>query len=198
MKKILIILGIVLLSGCSTLKNPVTEYRIVIDSIEDKSLVDGCREKSLKVAQAFSSSALMSLRMDYAESDNRVFSYSQSQWRESPNRLVTLQILKDIRAMELFKNVQISKSRGKNSWLLETNIEDFMQYYSDDLKESYAKVVISLTLIDSSSNSIVATRTFDSNIKSDTLDAQGGVKALKSALGNVLKQNRDWLNGVCK
>lgn len=198
MKKILILLGILLLSGCSTLKNPVTEYRIVIDSHGSKSLSKGCREKSLKVAQAFSSSALMSLRMDYAEPDNKVFSYSQSQWRESPNRLVTLEILKDIREMELFKNVQISKSRGSNSWLLETNIEDFMQYYSDDLKESYAKVVISLTLIDSASNSIIETKTFDSKIKSETLDAQGGVNALKSALSDILRQNRNWLDGVCK
>lgn len=198
MKKILILLGVVLLSGCSTIKNPMTEYRIVLESPESQSAVSGCKEKSLKIAQAFSPSALMSLRMDYAESNNRVFSYSESQWRESPNHYVTQQILKEIRAMNLFKNVQVSKSRSRNSWILETNIEDFMQHYSDDLKESFANVVISLTLIDYKSNSVVATKTFTSKVKSKTLDAQGGVKALNSALTIILEQNREWLNGVCK
>ncbi len=197
MKKILILLGIVLLSGCATTKTSITEYRVVAKTSKAQSVVDGCKEKSLKIAQAFSSSSLMSLKMDYVQEESKIFSYSQAHWNESPNHSVTMEILKEIRDSKLFKNVQISRSRSKNSWILETNIEDFLQYYSEGLKDSFAKVIISLTLIDSKTNSVIATKTFSSKINTNSLDAEGGVEALNRALSDVLTQNIEWLNGVC-
>ncbi|MCK4875267.1 MAG: membrane integrity-associated transporter subunit PqiC [Sulfurimonas sp.] len=197
MKKILILLSIVLLSGCVTTKPSITEYRVVAKTSKVQSVVDGCKEKSLKIAQAFSSSSLMSLKMDYVQEESKIFSYSQAHWNESPNHSVTKEILKKIRDSKLFKNVQISRSRSKNSWVLETNIEDFLQYYSEGLKDSFAKVIISLTLIDSKTNSVIATKTFNSKVNTNTLDAEGGVEALNKALSDILTQNIEWLNGVC-
>ena len=197
MKKILILLSIVLLSGCATTKPSITEYRVVAKTSKVQSVVDGCKEKSLKIAQAFSSSSLMSLKMDYVQEESKIFSYSQAHWNESPNHSVTKEILKKIRDSKLFKNVQISRSRSKNSWVLETNIEDFLQYYSEGLKDSFAKVIISLTLIDSKTNSVIATKTFNSKVNTNTLDAEGGVEALNKALSDILTQNIEWLNGVC-
>ncbi len=198
MKLILIVIGVLLLGGCTTKKPSVTEYKLTTDSSTTQSLSKGCRDKSLKVAQAFSSTALMSLKMDYSLPKNRVFSYSQAQWKESPNHLVTKEILKKIRAAKLFKDTQVSKSRSKNSWILETNIEDFMQYYEDDLKKSYSSIVINFTLVDSKTNLVIATKTFSSKVDAKSLDADGGVEALNLALNNVLSQSNDWLNGVCK
>jgi len=197
MKLIFITIGIFLLSGCTTVKPSIVEYNITTKSLKTASTVSGCKDKSLKIAQAFSSSSLMSLKMDYAQEDSKVFSYSQSQWRESPNHAVTMETLKAIRASDLFKNVQISKSRSKSEWILETNIEDFLQYYSDGLKDSFANVVISLTLIDSKTNSVVATKMFSSKVNTNSLDAEGGVEALNKALSDILTQNIEWLNGVC-
>jgi cholesterol transport system auxiliary component len=197
MKLILIVMYVFLLSGCTTTKPSITEYRVVAKTFKAQGVVDSCKEKSLKIAQAFSSSSLMSLKMDYVQEESKIFSYSQARWNESPNHSVTMEILKEIRDSKLFKNVQISKSRSKNSWILETNIEDFLQYYSDDLKESYSNVVIILTLIDSKSNNVISTKTFSSKIKSETLNAEGGVKALNIALSSILEQNIEWLNGVC-
>jgi len=199
MKLIIITIAIFLLSGCTTIKPSITEYKITANSLEvKKSSVEGCKNKSIKIAQAFSSGSLMLLKMDYAQGKNKIFSYSQAQWNESPNHSITNEILKNIRASKLFKNTQISKSRSKNSLILEINIEDFLQYYSNDLKDSFANIVISLTLIDSKTDVIVATKTFSSNVKTNTLDAYGGVKALNSALSDILTQNIEWLNGVCK
>lgn len=198
MKYILIIIGMIVFSGCTTIKSSVTEYRVVANTLKIENNVEGCKEKSLKIAQAFSSNALMSLRMDYAYSNSRVFAYSESQWRESPNHSVTQQMLKAIRDSRLFKDVQVSKSRSRSSLVLETNIEDFMQYYSDDLKESYVNIVISVTLVDNKTNSVIGTNTFSSQIKSKTLNAQGGVEALNRALSIVLQENIEWLRVVCK
>ncbi|MCW8953339.1 MAG: ABC-type transport auxiliary lipoprotein family protein [Sulfurimonas sp.] len=199
MKYILITIGVILLSGCTTINSPITEYRVEANIFKSKGdVVEGCKDKSLKIAQAFSSNALMSLRMDYAQPSSRIFSYSESQWRESPNHSVTQQMVKVIRDSNLFKDVQVSKSRSRNNWILETTVEDFMQYFSDDLKESHVNVAISATLVDIKTGSVIATNTFSSKIKSKTLDAKGGVDALNSALSVVLQQNIEWLNGVCR
>ena len=199
MKLIIITIAIFLLSGCTTIKPSITEYKITANSLEvKKNSVEGCKNKSIKIAQAFSSGSLMLLKMDYAQGKNKIFSYSQAQWNESPNHSITNEILKNIRASKLFKNTQISKSRSKNSLILEINIEDFLQYYSQDLKDSFANIVISLTLIDSKTDAIVATETFFSNVKTNTLDAHGGVEALNSALSDILTQNIEWINGVCQ
>jgi cholesterol transport system auxiliary component len=191
-------MGLFLLSGCTTTKPSITEYTVKAEVLKTEGSAVGCKDKSLKIAQAFSSSSLMSLKMDYAQSNNKVFSYFEAEWNESPNHFITSQILQNIKDSKLFKSVQVSKSRSKNSWILEINIEDFMQYYSEDYSESNANVVLGLTLIDLKTNEVIATETFNSKVKSKTLDAEGGVEALNSALSNILSQNIEWLNGVCK
>ena len=198
MKLTLIAIFILLLSGCTTKTPSITEYKIISDTSVVKSKSEGCKNKSLKVAQAFSSTSLMSMKMDYSLSENRVFSYSQAQWRESPNHLITNEILKKLRATKLFKDTQVSKSRSESNLILETNIEDFMQYYTDGLKKSYSTIVINFSLIDSDTNLVMATKTFNSRIDTKSNDANGGVKALNLALSSVLFQSTGWLNGVCK
>lgn len=197
MRTILIILTI-LFSGCTTIKPPVTEYSIIAKDLKIGNNAAGCKNKSLKIAQAFSSSSLMSLNMDYTEQGNRVFSYSKSQWQESPNSFVASQLLKSIRDSGLFSSVHSSKSRVKSNLILETNIEEFMQFYSQDMKSSFVHVVISLTLVDVKTDSVVANKTFSSKFDAKTADANGGVEALSSALSEIVSQNIEWLNGVCK
>jgi cholesterol transport system auxiliary component len=197
MKAILIILTI-LFSGCTTIKPPVTEYSVVTKDLKKESVSSGCRDKSLKIAQAFSSNSLMSLNMEYTQDLNRVFSYSQAQWRESPNSLVTSELLKNIGNSKLFGSVHPSKSRVKSDLILETNIEEFMQFYTQDMKKSFVHVGFSLTLIDAKSNSVIKSQYFSSKFDATTLDAQGGVEATQNALSEIIFQNIDWLGGVCK
>jgi cholesterol transport system auxiliary component len=197
--RVVFILLALLISGCATLKPAITEYRVVAKTVQfNKLSSNSCKDKSLKIAQAFSPNSLMSLNMDYMESDNRVFSYSQSQWQESPNDAITLELLKNIRSADIFSSVEASKSRSKSSWIVETNIEEFLQFYTKDMKNSYVNVVITLTIVDTKTNSVVATKTFSSKADAKTLDAQGGVEALGAALSEVISQNIEWLERVCK
>ncbi len=199
MKKIISIsLFILLLSGCSTLTSPITEYKIHTQIAKKSFNKNACSNKTLKISQAFASNSLMSLSMKYMQGDDKQFAYSESQWTDSPNRALTLQILKSLKNTDLFKSVQISQSISKNDWILEINIEDFMQYFSEDFSKSYVKTVICLTLIDSNSRGVVATKTFSSRVQAKTLDAKGGVDALNKALQDVLTQDIDWFSEMCK
>ncbi|MDA3908030.1 MAG: ABC-type transport auxiliary lipoprotein family protein [Sulfurimonas sp.] len=192
------VLLVFLLSGCSTIEPAVTEYKLSLKALNHSSDSKECRDKSLKVSQAFSSSSLMSLQMNYVLDGHKIYAYSQAQWNNSPNKEISSKVVKALRESKLFKNTQNSKSRGKADLILEINIEDFMQYYSKDLSQSHVRVEVSFTLIDSITSEVIATETFSAKKEASSLDAPGGVKGLDAALTNVLGQGLDFLNEVCK
>ncbi|PHQ65147.1 MAG: hypothetical protein COB99_05590 [Sulfurimonas sp.] len=187
-----------LLSGCSTKKPTVIEYKLSLRELNHSSASKGCKDKSLKVSQAFSSSSLMSLQMNYILDSHKIYAYSQAQWNNSPNQEISSQVVKALRESKLFKNTQNSKSRSKGDLILEINIEDFMQYYSEDQKKSYVNVDISFTLIYSKTSEVIATKSFSAKKETASLDASGGVKGLDNALADVLVQGLEFLNEVCK
>jgi len=184
--------------GCSMSVPAVSEYRI--NTIQTPAAFNdsSCKKQSLKIAQAFSSASLMTHDMNYGQGNYKQYKFSESQWAESPNRAITAEVLEYIQSIKLFKNVQISKSRSRNGVLLETNIEDFMQYFSEDEKESYAQVRINFTLIDLKTSSVIATQTFESKLDVDNINAASGVVSLNKALTNVLMDSTKWLGEVCK
>lgn len=193
----ILIAAAIFLSGCVTIKAPMTEYRIEA-SAQTNVASKGCKEKSLKIMDAFSPNALMTLNMEYAESDGKVFSYTESRWQESPKDVVTMELLKSIRASKIFLSVDTAKSRSKSNYILETNLEEFLQFFSKDMKSSYADVVMSFSLIDTKTNSVVAHKTLSARVEAKSADAKGGVEALQSALSKVLQENIAWLDEVCR
>ena len=198
MKLLFIVFFAFLLVGCSTTAPAVSEYRINVESVASAFTQTGCKKDSLKVAQAFSSTSLMTQDMNYGQGTHKQYKFTQSQWAESPNRAISAEIVEYLKSTNLFKNVQISKSRSKNGLLLETNIEDFMQYFSEDEKESFVQVRINLTLIDVETSKVLATQTFESKINVDSINADAGVEHLNIALDNILKSSGKWFGGVCK
>lgn len=198
MKYIVLVFVTLALSGCITTKVPSkSEYRINTNVVTPKSDAKNCKDVSMKIAQAFSPSALMSNSMMYAQGNFKQYKYSQALWAQTPNSIVSAKFLKLIRESKLFKSVQTSKSRSNNDLLLEINIEDFMQYFDEKSTLSYANISLSLTIIDMKSNKVMASKLFTSKVATKTLNAQGGVDALSSALNNILQDTNIWMNGVC-
>ncbi len=185
--------------SCSTTKPAITEYRLNMKNLDlTTDVANGCRDKSLKISQAFSPSTLMSLQMNYVQGSGAVYTYSQAQWNNSPNQEITAQVLKAIRDANIFKSTQNPKSRTKSDLILEINIEDFMQYYNNDLSKSFVNIIISLSLIDSKTSQVVDTKTFHVKKDIQMLNATGGVKGLDSALDELLVDGVVFLNEVCK
>ena len=198
MKLIIMALVAFLFIGCSTTVPAVAEYRINTLFSTAAFNETGCKQQSLKIAQAFSSSSLMSNKMSYGLGTHKQYKFTESEWAESPNRAISAAVLEYVKSTELFNNVQISKSRSKNGLLMETNIEEFMQYFSEDEKESFVKAKINLTLIDVQASKVLATKTFSSRVEVNALNPDDGVIALNRALENILKESGIWLDGVCK
>lgn len=184
--------------GCTTTTSPKVEYRISSELKNKELKSSNCKEKSLQVSQAFSSNLLMSQGMSYVMDNTKQYLYSKSQWSVTPNKAITAEFLTMLRESELFKSVQVSKSRAKSDFILEINIEDFMQYFSKDSSDSYVNVIIGLTIIDSKTNTIYASKTFKAKVDAKSLDAEGGVIALNEALSIVMFKSAEWFSEVCR
>ena len=196
-----ILLGLIVLlfiTGCGTIQPAITEYRMKVPHTGDKSLSKNCKEKSIKIASAFSSSNLVSLDMNYVTDEYQQFKYSQSAWAISPNDAISAEFLNLFKQIDIFKNVQISKSKTQNDFILEISIDEFMQFFDKENKKSYAEIKISLSIVDAKTYENIASKSFYAKVDAKTLDAMGGVKALSKAMENILKDSTKWINGVCK
>lgn len=198
MKFFIIAITGILFIGCTGMKPPMTEYRVnpIIPLVHGEA--KGCSDKSIKIAQSFSPTYLMSNKMSYAQGDSKQYIYSMSQWSNSPNREINDEYLRLLRASKLFKSVQISKSRSDSDILMEIHIEDFMQYFDKDESSSHVNAVITISLIDLQTNKVLSSKTFESKVDTDSLDANGGVKSLNIALSKILFESNEWLIEVCK
>jgi len=194
----LLLLSFLIFSGCSVTHAPIAEYRIAPTTHILPLNAQMCKDKSLKVAQVFSSTSLMSQKMKYAQDDYKEFSFSESEWAASPNKAITKELVKSVRGSELFSNVTSFKSRSRSDLILETSVEDFIQYFSANNEKSYVNVVMSMALIDAKSSKSIETKTFTKKVDVEFINAYGGVDALNSALGSVLLEHSKWLESICK
>ncbi len=201
MKYIIAILFVSIFVACST-KTPVaTKYKINPQVRIDTNLKENfskCKQHSLKVMQSFSSSMLMSKEMYYVQDSNKIYPYSVAEWAIAPNKVVSDAYFRMLRDLNIFQSIQNSKSRTKAPWILETKVEDFMQYYENDNTSSYVIVSINLIILDNETSKVLGTKVFTSKLNVEILDANGGVLGLNKALAEVLSQSATWLSEECK
>lgn len=198
MKYLFAFVFIFVLGGCTTKVINVSEYRISSSEIKFSFEQKGCKDNSLKVEQAFSSNKLMSKKMSYIQGRYSQDTFTQSEWAETPNKAITQEIVKYIQDTKLFKTIQVAKSRTKSEILLETNVEEFMQYFSDDEKSSFVKAVLTFTLVNTKTSEIIDSKTFKSEVEVKSLNAKGGVIGLNKALENILNEMGVWLGESCR
>ena len=186
-----------MLSACTSPMPAKNEYRLQSDMQISTSAKTLCVTKTLKVDQAFSDNLYKSLKMYYVEGKYRQYAYANSRWVQSINDALTKEITEYLRAIELFASVQNASSKTENDLRLEISIDDFMQYFDANEKNSYVNVMLTCNLIDENTHKTVATKTFHTKMKTDSNDARGGVIALNKALESILKECGLWLQGVC-
>lgn len=183
-------------SGCTS-SPAVTAYKIypTINRVDYKDI---CKGKTLQVGKVFTEHNLMLEEMKYATQDYKEFTYTESEWANKPSKAISSALLRSIRAAKIFDSVSGYRSHTRSDLRLETNIYSFMQYYSDNNKESYVEVSFSLSLVDVKKARAMKSTVITAHVKSKTLDAEGGVIALNNALETVLKKTNIWLSDSCK
>lgn len=198
LRTIVLCIFVILLTGCAVKQPSITEYKIEIEKFQKAKGSQQCKGKTLKVNQSFSDNTLMGTQMNYVVGKYKQYSFSKAIWNIPVNQMVTFYLTDMIDQLDIFKSVQSYKSITNDDYILQSDIKDFKQYFSEDLQSSYVKVVIQISLIEKRSNSIIDSKSFSSIIQSETLDSYGGVKALNEALFNILQDTSLWINDICK
>ena len=189
----------ILFSGCSTTTPAVTEYRIETSSLQNAPAPkSGCSNKRLKVERTFAANSLMTHSMNYGVGAYKQYAYTQAKWADTPNKAITMQLTNALRQSALFESVLGDHSRSRADLILESSLVEFMQYFDEDTKHSFVKIVIHFTLIDAIKNQVIDTRSFEAKVDAPSDDAQGGVVALNEGLKEIFIQNRVWLEKVCQ
>jgi cholesterol transport system auxiliary component len=158
--------------------------------------VDNRVLKTIKIENSYSDTVFKSSNMYYVQNREKQFSFSKSKWAYPLNSMINENIIKMVRDLKLFKFVQSVKSKTKSEYTLESTINDFKQYFYNNDTKSYVKSSITFTLLNSNTHEILASKTFESKVDVDTLNAVGGVKALNNSLNDVLIDAALWLSEV--
>jgi len=199
MKKIALLGSlIVMFSGCTKVQPYVKQYKINTTIAIETHKQTQCKKQSVKVLDAFSKNDLMLEKMYYVHGAYNVASYTQSQWSERPNKAISAAIMRAIEDSQLFKDVSSTASSVKSDLILENNIEEFIQYFSKDNTKSYVKVVIKATLVDRKTKITIASKKFEKQRATQSLDAYGGVVALSQTLSEILEEEVQWLGSECQ
>ncbi len=184
-----------ILSGCVDKQPHVSEYVLQKQLQIPQAKQTQCFEKSLKVARSYGSSLYMKEDMLYGVNQYQIETFTKSKWAIAPAKAINAQIVDMLREMKLFSTVHSSKSLSYSDYILESNVDEFLQYFSQD--DSYVKVTVSFALIDHKNVKTVAAKSFSAQVNVDELNAKGGVEALNKALDEILLEVSKWLGEVC-
>jgi len=187
-----------LMSACTVTQPYIVEYKISPKISNEKSSAKMCKEKSLKVAQVFGSSSLMSHSMKYSKNKYEEHSFTESKWATTPAVAINESIVQSIRSKNIFSNVSSFKSRSRSDFILESDVDEFMQYFSDENNSSFVKVSITMSLIDAKNKKVLKSKMFTEEMNVVNLNAKSGVEELNIALQTVLEQSNEWLEDICK
>ena len=186
------------LSGCTVTQPYVVEYKIAPKTAKKTSNFQMCKTKSLKVAQVFGAPQLMSQSMRYSKGEYEEYSFTESKWSTTPAVAISASIVDSIRNQDIFSSVSSFRSRSRSDLILESNVEEFMQYFSLENNSSFVRVSIDMALIDAKRSKIIKSKKFTRELTAENIDAQAGVNALNIALSEILDESSVWLASVCK
>ena len=130
------IIAIVLFAGCTITQPHRFEYRIAPNVKINKVEALSCKNKSLTIRRTFTSSSLLSQNMKYVKDTYKEFSFTQSKWSRTPSGAISAALVNSVNKQKIFASVSSYKSRTRSDLILETNVEEFIQYL--------AKILIAL------------------------------------------------------
>lgn len=185
MKKFSIILFVILLSGCSIIKEP---EKIVINSylIEAKPLTKSYNTKKIdilinkpKIDKSFNTRDII-----YTLKPFSYEAYGKSQWLEMPSNMIKTELIETIRDSKYFKNVVDIHSNAQSDYILESSFSKI--YHKYESKKSFAILKANFKLI--YKNKIIKSMTFNKKVLCKENTPYGFVKALNKGFNQVLNQ----------
>lgn len=200
MKIALMIILALLVTGCSlqTKVASSTQYRLDITPNDRNFTSLTCKDDILQLKNISNYDVIQSRSIYYKVGDYKLFAYTQSNWEEAPSKTIQNELISALRDTAIFKDVITNRSVAKSNYILEYDVEDFVQHYKEDLNSSYVSAKVHFSIIENNSSKLLYSTTIQKELPTDSNDAFGGVKALRAVLKDLLGQTSLWLDERCQ
>ena len=200
MKKIVSLLGILLISGCTIIpKYEVTmaTYNFTVESSTGNNLSDHSITKTgqkihvpVVTAPLWLDTPAIHYRLAY-HNDAQTMTYANSRWSAPPASLLTQRIKAKI-AADTHHMVIKDSSVAIPKYALHIELEDFSHIFSS-LTDSHVSVRFRASIVNNA-HQLVAQKTFGTTQLSTDANAAGAVKAFTMACNQLINELVEWLN----
>ena len=129
-------------------------------------------------------------RMAYRREPNQIAYYANNRWVEAPARMLTPLVTQALEASSAFGAVVQAPGTVHATLRLDTELVNLSQDFS--VQPSTMHLVLRAQLVDTNTQSILASQLFEARAKASTEDARGGVEAANQLLPEVLTQLSRW------
>ena len=179
------------LVGCSPLQ-PLKSSNIKTYAIEAQfsSITNNTGELTLLVNTPSARSGFESARMIYLKKPHEIDHFAQSQWVDSPARMLAPLLLQALESTAKYRSVIPVRSAAAAELRLDTEIIRLQHEFLT--RPSQIHLTVRAQLIDLRNKSVLATREFDVTEEADSDDPYGGVIATNRAVKIVLQQIADF------
>jgi len=189
--KIVILIGMFLLSGCAMKSSEMRTYSLNPDLNFSKLSHAVYRDKSIKIAYPTNIKGKTSSSIYFSYSKIEEGKYQNAIWNSSNSQLLINGIIRALEKGAVFKTVVDYTSLANTDYLLESEVYDFYHKVRKNL--SVSVLSIRFDLIDTDYNRLVKSRRFTYEIPTKTVDALGYVKATNIALERLTVDLVKWL-----
>lgn len=117
--------------------------------------------------------------------------YSQSQWADTPARMLEPLLVRSLERTGAFKAILAPPTPALGEYRLETDIIQLVQEFYQ--KPSQVRLTMRAKLFDLSSGHVLGTQLFEAVVRAESEDALGGVRAANRAVAEVMTQLTDFV-----
>ena len=182
-----------LITGCNALlsKQPLQTTYYSLESVQAKSTEQFKPSNKLKLPTLIinmpkANAGFDTRRMMYTRVPHQLEYFAKNEWVDTPARMLQPLLVSAIEKSAGFKAVSPKYSAVKSDIRLESEIVQLIQIFNS--KPSHVQFTLRATLIDNTTNTVVAQQEFDELTESKSDDPIGGVLAANQAVNTVLEK----------
>lgn len=189
------IITVFMLFGCSISTPAVKEYTLLSPQTT-QSKTSALTSKTLSVASSKSIGSLFGKNLIYYRQNGETGAYLYSRWSDTPAALIQRSLLASLDEAALFSSLSPTVSLSQSDWVLESDLDAFYHRFLDNTSEGY--IDITYRLVDTRTKHLLASKRFSVAAPAPSMDAQGGIEALKNATRELNAQSIEWLRTLTK
>lgn len=186
---------LLLLSGCSTSSPSINEYTLFTPQAPTSQKIP-LFSKTLTVASVKAIPSLCGKNLIYLRENGETGSYLYSRWSDTPATLMQRSLIQSFNDNTLFVSISPASSLAQSDWVLESDLNSFYHRFTKDASEGY--IDMTYRLIDVHTKVSIASKRFVITAPAHSMDALGGIEALKHAQNELNHQSIEWLKTLTK